>query len=206
MYRHFLRRAACFKTNFSVLNEDEFTERQQYYIQTLNSDKFYANPKSSENEDPMNQLMSGSTNDALMNMVKGNLMNYIPQTLTMAWVNFFFAGFVIMKLPFPLTDGFKSMLQNGVANPDLNVRYVSAISWYFVNLFGLRPIYSLLTGDSTVADQMINQQQQNGLPQLGGPGAPKIDKIFKAEAENIHIISHSSVYDGIADRIINKYK
>ncbi|CUM49016.1 unnamed protein product [Debaryomyces tyrocola] len=139
-----------------------------------------------------------------MNMVKGNLMNYIPQTLIMGWVNYFFAGFVVMKLPFPLTDGFKSMLQSGVATPSLNVRYVSSISWYFVNLLGLKPVYSLLMGDSKIVDQMMQQQQQQQMPNIGGPGAPKVDKVFKAEAENIQILSHESIFDGIVDRVLNQ--
>lgn len=154
----------------------------------------------------MAQLTSPDANEALMNMAKGNMMNFIPQTIIMAWVNYFFAGFVVMKLPFPLTDGFKSMLQNGIATPDLNVRYVSSISWYFVNLFGLRPVYSLLMGDSSAVDAIMNQQsQQLAMPNIGGPGGPKADKLFKAEAENIQILTHESIFDGIVDRVIESY-
>ncbi|KAK7679269.1 hypothetical protein QCA50_017654 [Cerrena zonata] len=203
--KQFLKRAACFRSNNGLLTEDEFDTRQQYYLEKLNSTEFYAKIESSS-ATPANPFTDGATNDALVNMAKGSLMNYIPQTLIMGWVNYFFAGFVIMKLPFPLTDGFKSMLQNGVATPDLDVKYVSAISWYFVNLFGLRPIYSLLMGDSTAADELISQQQQQqALPNIGGPGGPKVDKVFKAEAENIQILSHDSLYDGIVERVLNQY-
>lgn len=83
-----------------------------------------------------------------------------------------------MKLPFPLTDGFKSMLQNGIMTPNLNVRYVSSISWYFVNLFGLRPIYSILMGSSE-ADEIMKQasQQQHGpMPNIGGQVDPRLIK------------------------------
>lgn len=194
-------RATNFKFNNNLLTPQEFETRQQYFIDTLNTDEFYAK-KVQADVDPMAALTDPSTNEALMNMVKGNIMNYIPQTIIMGWVNYFFAGFVVMKLPFPLTDGFKSMLQNGIATPDLNVRYVSSISWYFVNLFGLRPIYSLLMGLS-VADAIVSQQQQQpSMPNIGGPGGVKVDKLFKGEAENIQILSHKSIFDGIVDRVV----
>lgn len=30
--------------------------------------------------------------------------------------------------------------------PDLNVRWVSALSWYFLNLFGLNGVFKLILG------------------------------------------------------------
>lgn len=63
--------------------------------------------------------------------------------LSMAWVSYFFSGFVLVKLPFPLTDSFKSMLQQGVFIPNLDSSYVSSLSWYFINLFGVRGLLSL---------------------------------------------------------------
>lgn len=52
-----------------------------------------------------------------------------------------------VKLPFSLTPQFKSMLQSGVGTQDLDVRWVSSLSWYFLTLFGLQPVYDLILGD-----------------------------------------------------------
>lgn len=39
------------------------------------------------------------------------------------------------------------MLQSGVATRDLDVRWVSSLSWYFLNLFGLQSVFIFLLGN-----------------------------------------------------------
>lgn len=65
----------------------------------------------------------------MMDMMKKNLNMIVPQMLSMFWVNFFFSGFVIAKIPFPLTQKFRGMLQRGVDLQSLDVTYVSSLSW-----------------------------------------------------------------------------
>ncbi|KAI7752426.1 hypothetical protein M8C21_005096 [Ambrosia artemisiifolia] len=75
-------------------------------------------------QNPQAQMFSDP--NMAMDMMKKNLSMIIPQTLTFAWVNFFFSGFVAAKIPFPLTQRFRSMLQNGIDLSTVDVSYVSS--------------------------------------------------------------------------------
>lgn len=94
-----------------------------------------------------NPMTDPAAMEGMMGMMKGNMAMMVPQTLIMSWINAFFAGYVILKLPFPLTLRFKSMLQSGVATRDLDVRWVSSLSWYFLNLFGLQSVFIFILGN-----------------------------------------------------------
>jgi len=61
----------------------------------------------------------------------------------------------LVKLPFPLTLGFKSMLQRGIETQDMDVRWVSSLSWYFLNFFGLNGFYRLILGGDNGKSAML---------------------------------------------------
>lgn len=114
---------------------------------------------------PPNPLTDPAAMDGMMAGMKTQMVMMVPQMIIMGWINFFFQGFVLsaystlfaqghdthvtrqVKLPFPLTLGFKSMLQRGIETPDMDVRWVSSLSWYFLNFFGLNGLYRLILGN-----------------------------------------------------------
>lgn len=112
-----------------------------------------------------------------------------------------------MKLPFPLTIKFKSMLQAGVMTKDMDPRWMSSISWYFLCIFGLQFVYVFLLGSDNAASQVAQQMQaqQAPNPMMGGPGQDP-DKQFKAEAENLAVVDHYSVLDDVETRLLKGIK
>uniref|UniRef100_A0AAZ3S128 ER membrane protein complex subunit 3 n=1 Tax=Oncorhynchus tshawytscha TaxID=74940 RepID=A0AAZ3S128_ONCTS len=62
----------------------------------------------------------------LTDMMKGNLTNVLPMIVIGGWINWAFSGFVITKVPFPLTLRFKPMLQRGIELLSLDA------SWYSI--------------------------------------------------------------------------
>ncbi|KAL9712605.1 hypothetical protein Ac2012v2_003842 [Leucoagaricus gongylophorus] len=144
--------------------------------------------------------------DNMMSQFKTQTVIMIPQMVIMGWVNFFFSGFVAIKLPFPLTLGFKPMMQRGISTPDMDTRWVSSLSWYFLNFFGLNGVYRLLLGNE---DTGIDLQQMIGMPNMAAPPAVPQDynKLFKQEKENLEFDEglYKWVGEDVEDRILRKY-
>jgi len=134
----------------------------------------------------------------------------VPQMVIMGWINFFFQGFVLIKLPFPLTLGFKSMLQRGIETPDMDVRWVSSLSWYFLNFFGLNGLYRLILG----SDNSASNSQDVATPFAAGLGAPQqpgqtldYNKLFSAERDNLEFSQglYSWVGNDVEMRVLRRY-
>ncbi|KAB5530503.1 integral membrane protein DUF106-domain-containing protein [Coniochaeta sp. 2T2.1] len=189
--------------NYHVLSKKSFNSRRDALTAAFESGAYLKNPDQ-KGQPPANPLSDPSAMDGMMGMMKNQMAMIIPNTLIMSWINAFFSGYVIMKLPFPLTIKFKSMLQAGVATRDMDPRWMSSISWYFLCIFGLQSVFNFLLGSDNAASQMaaqMNQMGAQGTPQMFGPGVDP-DKQFQAEAENLAVIEHYSVLDDVEDRLL----
>lgn len=194
------------RQNLNQIPFSSFVSRKNALIAAYRRGEYLKDPGSVGQPAP-NPMSDPAGMDQMMNMLKGNMAMIVPQTLIMGWINAFFSGFVIMKLPFPLTIRFKSMLQSGVATSDLDVRWVSSLSWYFLNLFGLRSVFNYILGSDNSADQMAAQMQQMnpaaGGASIFGPGQDP-NKMFIAEIENLEVAGgqHEWVLNGVEDRVL----
>jgi hypothetical protein len=133
-----LLRSRALRRHAHLLTLEAFTGRKQAYTALA-----LAPPPTTTTNTPMDEPPD-MTNS--MDMMKQSLLNMLPQMISFAWINYFFSGFVLIKLPFPLTEAFKSMLQRGINIQNLDPSYVSSLSWYFITLFGLRGLFAVVIG------------------------------------------------------------
>jgi len=196
-----LMRGVNLRNNATQISPASFAARKAYMVQAYKDGTFLADREGRGKPRP-NPMTDPAMMEGMMGMMKGNMAMMVPQSLIMGWINAFFSGYVIMKLPFPLTPQFKSMLQSGVGTRDLDVRWVSSLSWYFLTLFGLQPVYNFILGSNNAASQVAQQmaQQQAGANPMGPEQDP--DKLFQAEAENLEVIEHRYILEGIEDRLL----
>jgi hypothetical protein len=200
-----LARGQNLRTNPHVLSPASFSMRKTYLISAYQSGSFLKDPEN-RGKPPANPMSDPAGMDQMMGMLKGNMAMMIPNTLIMGWINMFFAGFVVLKLPFPLTIRFKSMLQSGVQTRDLDVRWVSSLSWYFLCLFGLNSVFIFILGNDNAASQMAQQMAMSGMASstAAQPFAPgqDPDKMMQAEAENLEVTEQHSILDGVESRLL----
>ncbi|KAJ0808722.1 putative integral membrane protein EMC3/TMCO1 [Helianthus annuus] len=172
-----------------------FRARKVYYT---NEENGLLHVPKGQAQNPQAQMFSDP--NMAMDMMKKNLSMIIPQTLTFAWVNFFFSGFVAAKIPFPLTQRFRSMLQNGIDLSTVDVSYVSSRSWYFLNLFGLRGLFSLILGEENATDDTQRMMQMSGF-------GFDPSKSLGAEKDGLDIVQHDWVlpkFEQRAEAVLRK--
>ncbi|CAO0789263.1 unnamed protein product [Mucor circinelloides] len=206
-----LLRGLRLRTVGNNIPQHAYEVRKAYLADAFEKGKYLKNPEANkEGAAPANPMADPDMMEGMMEGMKKQLTNMVPQMVIMGWINFFFQGFVVIKLPFPLTPRFKQMLQSGVDTRDMDVTWVSSLSWYFLNLFGLGSVFSLILGDNNAAgvDMTAMSSMPGMMPGMGGaqPGQPQdFRKMFLAEKENVIITPHAWDLEDIEERLLTKY-
>lgn len=230
-----LLRSACFRNNCSFLSPSRFEDRKNSLIQALADGHYLSsssqNSKSITSDPQTGDALANNVNPApstppnpldpanmegMMDGMKKQMVMMVPQTVIMGWINAFFFGFVCVKLPFPLPNGFKQMLQRGIETPDMHISWVSSLSWYFLNLFGLNSLYGLILGEGNAADGTASLAMGGASNIASALPGQQMDykKLFQVEIENLKLIDHQyichqiphSKLDSIENRILQMYK
>lgn len=198
-----LKRTALFKKFFWNLPSQHFKDKQTYLVDALSSGFYLAQKKGGSAAAKSPEQSLEQTTENMMGILRGSFGSMISQFLLMQFIQFFFSGLILMKLPFSLTSTFKQMVQSGVKTDELDVRWVSAVSFYLIANMGLPSVFNIL-GMNEEQAQVSPAQGQMMMPTLSG-SPPQPEKIMEQEAKDIKIISHEWCLTGIEDRVLTMY-
>ncbi|XP_057314697.1 ER membrane protein complex subunit 3-like [Hydractinia symbiolongicarpus] len=195
---HVLMRSRLLRDHGKYIPLESFVMRRNFFNDeetgVLKAEKPQAPPKNPMQDPTM-----------MMDMLKGNLTNVLPMIVIGGWINWTFSGFITTKVPFPLTLRFKAMLQRGIELTSLDASWVSSVSWYFLNVFGLRSLYSLILGQDNAADsgRVMQEQMATGGGMMGPQADPK--KAFDAEWEALQIAEHNWALKNVEDELMKRH-
>ncbi|KAJ3294173.1 ER membrane complex subunit 3 [Borealophlyctis nickersoniae] len=182
-----------------------FSTRRSFLASAFEKGAYLKNPQTSSSTTAANPMGDPAGMEAMMDMMKKNVAMIVPQTLIMSWITFFFSGFVLIKLPFPLTLRFKAMLQRGIETSEMDVAWVSSLSWYFLNLFGLKSIYTLILGEDNAAGGMEQMTAMSATPQAPMQQPNEVANMFKNEKELLELAQFEWSLKGVEERLLEKY-
>lgn len=183
-----IARAGMLRGSHGYIPEAAFHERRNFFI---NKDSG-ALLKKSESRTAQEQIMNNP--DMMMGMMKGQITGFLPQIAMGMFVNYFFAGFVLGKVPFGLSPSFRPMLQRGIELPSLDVTYFTSLSFYILLLFGLRGVFMLVFREETVDDTQMYQKQ---MAAFGGNQMVDIQKAFESERAALNVTPYKGHLDTV---------
>ncbi|KDO27717.1 hypothetical protein SPRG_07345 [Saprolegnia parasitica CBS 223.65] len=181
-----VKRAAMLRMNCHYITRSAFSMRKFYFTASEKNDGVQGALREKVKNDAMNQMMNPNS---MMKMMKGNMTFMVSNFVMMGLMGYFFGGFVLVKVPFSLTQRFKAMLQRGIEMTTLDVSYVSSVSLYFLIMFGMSGFMSLILGSGSMNDDARAMQMQMGMGVGAGPGfdAPRV---YKQERVNLRLHVH----------------
>lgn len=149
---------------------------------------------------------------AAMEGMQGNMVFMVQNMVTMQAIQHAFSGYILLKVPFHLTMGFKQMFQRGLDGlSELDTSYVSSVSWYFLVMFGLRGFFKLVIGSPNM-ESMESQKLMSEMGKHAGSGSKDDDEVVKqlnGEAEKLAMAlpkQFKSQLDSVEKRLLkNKY-
>jgi len=143
---------------------------------------------------------------SMMGPMQTQAVFYLSNIGFLTLVQTLFTGFILVKLPFSLTERFRSLTQRDMSQSLelLDPALVTSFSWYIMCLYGCQGIITLVLGgkSSEFADQSAMLMNQMG---MGGGGKPQQwnpSAAFKAERAQLRIARPDPVHLVASERAI----
>jgi len=171
-----------------------------------------------QQQQPSEQNMDDLSN--MMSMMQGNTANYISNIGFMFWVNSFFSGFLLVRLPFMLSETLRPLVQRDVMLQPFDTSYISSLSWYFISFFGLGGLNRIVLGSSAEdIDMKMMREQMGGMnPMMGGgdgmmapPPMPGMggqynpNPMFNDEKNELKMVKHEWICHDAEKTLVKKW-
>lgn len=152
-YQATVQRSAAFRANASQLTFSGFQQRLRAFSGPNGA--LLSTPPKRDAQEALNNP------DLMTGMLKQQMGGLVPQMAMGAFVNYFFGGFILGRIPFSLSPRFRVMLQRGIDLPALEPSYFTSLSFYLLALFGLGGAFRLVFAEEAIDDaaQMAAAQQ-----------------------------------------------
>jgi hypothetical protein len=192
-----LRRTARLRAASFMLRPESFGARREQLVEALQDAEKTA-------RDPVNPMLDPTQ---MGDVMKGNISAMVPSVLMMGVFTTFFSGFVLVKFPFPLFEGLRAIVQRDINLSGLDVEYATSLSVYFMLLYGLGGIMSLLfSGKEPALDMNQVMAQQMMMPPMmagmGGAGQG-VRGALENEREYLQLVDHSFALHDAEMRLLN---
>lgn len=89
-----LMRSNVLRGNNQHIPAFAFEMKKKFLIDAFSADVYLKDPES-KGKPPVNPMTDPAGMETMMNMMKGNMATMVPQMGLMAWINFFFSGFIL---------------------------------------------------------------------------------------------------------------
>ena len=125
-----------------MLPYNSFENRKTHFCKEQTGLLIYNEP---ENTNPMDMMQNNpmANPDMMTSMLKSNLFMAVMMPIQFAGISYFFSGMIVGKVAFPLTQKFREMLQKGIEIKNIDVKYISSLSLYFLAFLGVDKFFSI---------------------------------------------------------------
>lgn len=149
------------------------------------------------------------------------VLNSIPSVVQFSWVSYFFNHIIVAKLAAQPPDNLSVMFHHAISHLNLSPSYISSVSWYILNLFGLSSLHTSLAaqdasdlipmlggrdlGSHIMAVQNFQPSQPNG-DSLFGSSSPDFSSEYARARNQLQLQSWSSHYFNFGEEYLLKNK
>ena len=186
-----IQKSKKFQNNTNILPLKSFQNRQTLFCQ----ENSLLEAKEALNDDPLAAMQNNPMSDpsVMGKMLKGNMMMMVLFPLQMFGINYFFSGMIVGKVAFPLTQKFRELLQKGIEISNIDVKYISSLSLYFLVFMGIDKIFKIFFKSKNFKKMQMGGMAPPPMNPMGGGGGNK--KVMEKELGNIKTLNYEFAFE-----------